>query len=48
MNKEKVEDDAVKELLKMGLFKQKFCNNAKSNCENEKCVIRSRRRTANA
>jgi stalled ribosome alternative rescue factor ArfA len=29
MNKEKVEDDAVEELLKMGLFKQKFCYNAK-------------------
>ena len=40
IDKEAIEDAAVNELLRIGVFKQKFCNNEKTKCENVECVIR--------
>jgi hypothetical protein len=47
-NREAIENHAVDYLLHMFFFKQKLCNNNKKPCINVKCVLKRRRRTANA
>jgi hypothetical protein len=42
------EDKAVKNLIKIGHIKQKYCNNEKHGCDNVKCVVKSRKRKADA
>ena len=47
-NREAIVNQAVDYLLQIGFFKSKFCNHNKKQCVNVKCVIKRRKRTANA